>query len=257
MLKRAIIVVCFLSVSSLLTTKCHAAAGAGWSVRYKGELLSRVLNYENGFEYTPFSNTKKGELLFRFWRSIEYFDASNQRKLEDDDKIFDVVRQYVLGDSCNYFSKVTLVFVNRTDSSRIHKVPYSLYGVTARNAAALLPGQRFDLISELLPIPHLKIENPSQPYRNRIMGFSFPSEFQGGKFDPIAIGNYSTDLAALVYDYVLQRHNHVIFEFFVQYNSPDKYNDINAVPEYRNEYFMNSPFFKWIKEKNSFVIFKD
>ncbi|MDR3715820.1 MAG: hypothetical protein P4L51_23650 [Puia sp.] len=235
----------------------RAENNIGWTVKHKAELLTHVISYGQRCEYVPFDQKNKGKLIFYLARKVEYLSIPQEQKLEVADRIFDIVFRYVLADSIGYFSEVSFIFFNDKDSTVYFKVPYNLALRLNTKVKSYSTEERFELLSNLLPLPHLKIENPSQTYKDRFMGFAFPLEQDGVKFDEIAIGNYSIDLAAIMYDFVLRRNNKIVSRILVQYNTTDKYTDIHAVPEYRNEYFIAAEFFTLIKKHNSTIIFKD
>jgi len=238
---------CFYVVSLSLITTASQAKSDSWSVRSKAELVARIFLAKK----PKFDST--GSIDFCFPRTAEYFRSDNLlKKKEDADNAAKLIFSYVLADSLRYYSRVKLYFSDATDSVCM-EYPCSEKAYTDLRIVQVLPEDRQLILGYAIPYPNLIVSNPSQKYKKRIMGYSLPDHLLNGEpMYSIQMERYSMEIAAVLYDYVLQRNNDIVSKVIIKYSHD--YTDLNSPRFAEMVYVMDKWLFKEIKEKNVYPL---
>ncbi|MDR3715822.1 MAG: hypothetical protein P4L51_23660 [Puia sp.] len=236
----------------LLSTSLSVSAKSkmSWPVWYRGQVLSHIINAENAFDYIPYSDSAKGRLVFRFSRTDNYFhEEAQEERVKAAMDIYRMVFSYVLADSLDFFSDVTLSFYYGLDTSLHIDFTYGPGLMDSLNINDRSPEERLILLSSVIPMHSLMVDNPSDKYKHRIIGFSLPSnvEWMGYKWDEIEMSNFATAIASIVYDFVLKRDDKVVSKIVIQFN--ENYHDLNN-PARANVYPIDCAFIQDIKNRN-------
>lgn len=249
-----------LSIALLVVVIGGATAAArdksSWPIRYRAELLARLIDGDHVLAYTPPSEREMGEITFKLTRTSDFFnEMPNDERLKYAMDLYKVIFSYVLGDSAKFFSKISLSYY-QLDDTAVH-ISFT-YGGGLRDSlpiSDLLPEDRFILLAHVIPIKCVAITNPSAKYKKRIMGFSLPTRVEETSYlwDEVVMGDYAIVLASLLYDFVLERDDNLVSKLIIQFS--DHYADLNASPAAQSEYPMNCSFFQDIKRHNLMMFY--
>lgn len=225
----------------------RAHPNPGWSVAYRAIVVGKASGLANLVRYRNATDSTEGQLTFILSRSMVYFTSlSDSARITPANNIARFIRNYVIGDSSNYYKKFTLVFMCNRDSS-IHKdITYRVGQIDSIWVGYTSIADRWNGFSTILPFGGEGAGDPRVPFKKRALIYRVSDDWGGHIPDKFELDEYSNALATLIFDYVLERNTKLYYWIAVEYDSPDHVYDMSHKPVETFSFSMDSKFVKGI-----------